>query len=39
MLCNGTVGVVIDIDLENLEVRVAFSVKGSIVDIELKKKL
>jgi len=36
-ICNGTVGVVIDIDLENLEVRVAFSVKGGIVDIGIKK--
>ena len=34
---NGTVGVVIDIDLENLEVRVAFSVIGGIVDIGIKK--
>ncbi|GBB93408.1 hypothetical protein RclHR1_21620006 [Rhizophagus clarus] len=36
-ICNGTVGVVIDIDLENLEVRVAFSVVGGIIDIGIKK--
>jgi hypothetical protein len=36
-ICNGTVGVVTDIDLENLEVRVAFSVVGGIVDIGIKK--
>src|ERR1044071_5564810 len=34
---NGTVGVVTDIDLENLEVRVAFGVVGGIVDIVIKK--
>jgi ATP-dependent DNA helicase PIF1 len=36
-ICNGTVGIVTDIDLENLEVRVAFSVVGGIVDIVIKK--
>jgi ATP-dependent DNA helicase PIF1 len=36
-ICNGTVGVVIDINLENLEVRVAFSVVDGIVDIGIKK--
>ena len=36
-ICNGTVGVVTDIDLENLEIRVAFSVVGGIVDIGIKK--
>ena len=34
---NGTIGIVIDIDLENLEVRIAFSVMGGIVDIKIKK--
>jgi len=36
-ICNGTVGVVTDINLENLEIRVAFSVVGGIVDIGIKK--
>ena len=36
-ICNGTVGVVTDIDLENLEVRVAFSIVGGIIDIAIKK--
>jgi ATP-dependent exoDNAse (exonuclease V) alpha subunit len=36
-ICNGTIGIVTDIDLENLEVRVAFSVVGGIVDIGIKK--
>jgi ATP-dependent exoDNAse (exonuclease V) alpha subunit len=36
-ICNGTVGVVLDINLENLEVRVAFSVMGGIVDIGIKR--
>jgi ATP-dependent exoDNAse (exonuclease V) alpha subunit len=36
---NGTVGVVTDIDLENLEIRVAFSVIGGIVDIGIKKEI
>src|ERR1044072_8208011 len=36
-ICNGTVGVIIDIKLESLQVRVAFSVIGGIVDIEIKK--
>jgi hypothetical protein len=36
-ICNGTVGIIIDVDLENLEVRVAFSVQGGIVDITIKK--
>ena len=37
-ICNGTVGIVTDINLENLEVRIAFSVVGGIVDIRIKKK-
>ena len=36
-ICNGTIGVITDINLENLEVRVAFSVVGGIVDIGIKK--
>ena len=36
-ICNGTVGVVTDINLENLEIRVAFSVVSGIVDIGIKK--
>ena len=36
-ICNGTIGVIIDVDLLNLEVRVAFSVVGGIVDIVIKK--
>src|SRR5436190_901329 len=36
-ICNGTVGVVTDINLENLEVRVAFSIIGGFVDIVIKK--
>ncbi|PKY37655.1 hypothetical protein RhiirA4_450539 [Rhizophagus irregularis] len=36
-ICNNTVGIVTDINLENLEVRVAFSVIGGIVNIGIKK--
>jgi hypothetical protein len=36
-ICNGTIGIVTDINLENMEVRVAFSVIGGIVDIGIKK--
>lgn len=36
-ICNGTVGIITDINLEDLEVRVAFSVVGGIVDIGIKK--
>jgi ATP-dependent exoDNAse (exonuclease V) alpha subunit len=36
-ICNGTIGIITDIDLEKLEVRVAFSVVGGIVDITIKK--
>lgn len=36
-ICNGTIGVVTDINLEDLEIRVAFSVVGGIVDIGIKK--
>src|ERR1044071_553704 len=34
---NGTIGIVIDVNLETLEVRIAFSVKGGIVDIGIKR--
>ncbi|GBC19376.2 PIF1-like helicase domain-containing protein [Rhizophagus irregularis DAOM 181602=DAOM 197198] len=34
---NGTIGVITDLDLQNLEVRIAFSVKGGIIDIGIKK--
>ena len=36
-ICNGTIGIITDVDVENLEVRVAFSVVGGIVDIVIKK--
>src|SRR6266540_4314698 len=37
-ICNDTVRIVTDINLKNLEVRIAFSVVGDIVDIGIKKK-
>jgi len=37
-ICNGTVGVILDINLDPLQVRIAFSVMGEIVDIGIKKK-
>ena len=36
-ICNGTIGIVTDIDLKALEVRIAFSVMGGIVDIGIKR--
>ena len=36
-ICNGTIGVVTDVDPSSVEVRVAFSVTGGIVDIVIKK--
>ena len=36
-ICNGTVGIITDINLEDLEVRSAFSVIGGIVGIGIKK--
>ena len=36
-ICNGTIGIITDIDIEKLEVRVAFSVVGGIIDINIKK--
>src|ERR1044071_1428172 len=38
-ICNRTVGVITDIKLESLQVRVAFSIIGGIVDIEIKKEI
>src|SRR5581483_2167110 len=34
---NGTIGVITDLNLENLEVRIAFSVMGGMIDIKIKK--
>ena len=34
---NGTIGVVTDVDLSSIEVRVAFSVTGGIIDIVIKR--
>jgi len=36
-ICNGTVGIVTDINLDALEVKIAFSVKGGIVNIGIKR--
>jgi len=36
-ICNGTIGIITDIDLEKLEVRVAFNVIGGIIDITIKR--
>lgn len=36
-ICNGSIGIVIDVNPADLEVRVAFSVKGGIVDIGIKR--
>ena len=36
-ICNGTIGIITDVDLKKLEVRVAFSVMGGIVDINIKR--
>ena len=36
-ICNGTVGVILDINLDPFQVRIAFSVMGGIVDIGIKK--
>ena len=32
-ICNKTVGIIININLESLQVRIAFSVMGDIIDI------
>jgi len=36
-ICNGTIGVITDVDVENMTVRVAFSVHSGIVDMDIKK--
>src|SRR6266542_1744165 len=36
-ICNGTTGIITDLDLENQFVRIAFSVRGSIIDINIYK--
>jgi ATP-dependent exoDNAse (exonuclease V) alpha subunit len=36
-ICNGTIGIITDVDFSTQEVRVAFSVIGGIVDIGIKK--
>ena len=36
-ICNGTIGIVTDVDLSSIEVRVAFSVTGGIIDIVIKR--
>ncbi|RIA88894.1 hypothetical protein C1645_825609 [Glomus cerebriforme] len=36
-ICNGTIGIITDIDLEKLEIRVVFSIVGGIVDIGIKR--
>jgi ATP-dependent DNA helicase PIF1 len=36
-ICNGTVGIVTDINLESLQMRIAFSIMGGIIDIQIKK--
>ena len=36
-ICNGTIGIVTDLNLSEQYARIAFSVKGSIVDIDIYK--
>ena len=36
-ICNDTIGIITDINMEKLEVRVAFNIMGGIVDISIKK--
>src|SRR3990170_7453260 len=36
-ICNGTIGIITDIDLTNQSVRVAFSIRGSIIDTTIYK--
>src|ERR1044071_3569127 len=36
-ICNGTIGIITDIDLSNQSVRVAFSIRGSIIDTTIYK--
>ena len=34
-ICNGTIGVVTDVDREHLTTRVAFAVQNGIIDLEV----
>ena len=36
-ICNSTIGIVTDINLESLQVRIAFSIMGEIINIQIKK--
>ncbi len=36
-ICNSTIGIITDINIEKLEVRVAFNIMGGIVDINIKR--
>ena len=36
-ICNGTIGVILDLNLEEMSVRVAFCAHSKIIDIEIKK--
>ena len=36
-MCNGTIGVVTDVDLSSLEVKEAFNVMRGIIDIAIKR--
>ena len=36
-ICNGTIGIITDVDPLEPSVRVAFSIRGSIVDVNLHK--
>src|SRR3989337_2788824 len=36
-ICNGTIGVITDIDIQEQSVQVAFSVEGAIIDINIYK--
>jgi len=36
-ICNGTVGIVTDVNILDQNVRVAFSIRGSIIDINICK--
>jgi hypothetical protein len=38
-ICNGTIGIILDINIEEMSVRVAFNTHGKIIDIEIKKQI
>jgi len=38
-ICNGTIGVILDLNLEEMSVRVAFCAHSKIIDIEIKKQV